>query len=693
MSFLTLSSSLKYIKGLGPVRTQVLSEMNIQTVGDLLYYFPRRHLDRTTVNPIRHMERDRYSTVVGTVQKTRVRKMGRKSLFEAVLYDGTGQLSLVWFHAIPIIKKMIQMEDRLAVTGKVGFYKGFQMIHPEWDKLDKDEDPVNTQAIIPLYPLTQELKESGLEHRRMRKVISGIIDSISRIEDYFPDWMLKKYSLFPLSQSLKEIHFPSHEGGLKQSINRLKFDEHFFLQLLMVLRKASFEETASQPLGIKGDNVMSIYNNLDFSLTSAQKKVIKEICEDLNKSTAMNRLLQGDVGSGKTVVAVLSSAVAVDSGVQCAIMAPTEILAVQHFDSFKKFSKNSPLSCELLIGKTPPKERTVILKKLKEKKIDVIIGTHALIQKDVQFKLLGLVIVDEQHRFGVVQRGDLISKGHNPHFLAMTATPIPRTLTITYHGDMECSILDEMPKNRKPVKTRVVQPMKLEKVYQYMKSEMDEGKQCMIVYPLVEETEKSDLKAAEEAFIELSDGDFSDFSTGLLHGRMKKDEKNDIMEKFSKNEIHLLISTTVIEVGIDVPNATVMVVEHADRFGLTQLHQLRGRVGRGTKKSVCVLVQRKSTESGLKRLQIMEETNDGFKIADEDLLMRGPGAFFSSKQSGFLKYRIADLVRDKTIIREARKAAFELIEKDPHLRKPKHEGVRNKFIQEYRSLLQDIKIN
>jgi ATP-dependent DNA helicase RecG len=399
------------------------------------------------------------------------------------------------------------------------------------------------------------------------------------------------------------------------------------------------------------------------------------------------------VGSGKTVVAVLSSAVAVDSGVQCAIMAPTEILAVQHFDSFKKFSKKSPLSCELLIGKTPPKERTVILKKLKEKKIDVIIGTHALIQKDVQFKSLGLVIVDEQHRFGVVQRGDLISKGHNPHFLAMTATPIPRTLTITYHGDMECSILDEMPKNRKPVKTRVVQPMKLEKVYQYMKSEMDAGKQCMIVYPLVEETEKSDLKAAEEAFVELSDGDFSDFSTGLLHGRMKKDKKNDIMENFSKNEIHLLISTTVIEVGIDVPNATVMVVEHADRFGLTQLHQLRGRVGRGTEKSVCVLVQRKFTESGLKRLQIMEGTNDGFKIADEDLLMRGPGAFFSSKQSGFLKYRIADLVRDKAIIREARKAAFQIIEKDPHLRKPEHEGVRNKFIQEYRSLLQDIKIN
>ena len=693
MSHITLSSSLQYIKGLGPVRTQVLSEMHIQTVEGLLYYFPRRHLDRTTVNPIHHIERDRHCTVVGTVQKTMVRKMGRKSIFEAVLFDGTGQLSLVWFHAVPIIAKMIQEGDRLAVTGKVGFYKGFQIIHPEWDKLDKDEDPVNTQAIIPLYPLTQELKESGLEHRRLRKVISGILDSITGIKDHFPSWMLKKFSLFPLSQSLKEIHFPSSEGGLKQSVNRLKFDEHFFLQLLMVLRKASFEETASQPLGIKGDNVKSIYNNLDFSLTSAQKKVIKEICEDLNKSTAMNRLLQGDVGSGKTIVAVLSSAVAVDSGVQCAIMAPTEILAVQHFDSFKKFSKKSPLSCELLIGKTPKKERTDILKKLKEKNIDVIIGTHALIQKDVQFKSLGLVIVDEQHRFGVVQRGDLIAKGYNPHFLAMTATPIPRTLTITYHGDMECSILDEMPKHRKPAKTRVVQPVKLEKVYQYMKSEMDEGKQCMVVYPLVEETEKSDLKAAEEAFTELSVGDFSDFSVGLLHGRMKKDEKNDIMINFSKNEINLLISTTVIEVGIDVPNATVMVVEHADRFGLTQLHQLRGRVGRGTEKSVCVLVQRKFTESGLKRLQIMEETNDGFKIADEDLLMRGPGAFFSSRQSGFLKYRIADLVRDKAIIREARKAAFDLIGKDPHLRKPEHEGVRNKFIQEYRSLMKDIKIN
>ncbi len=693
MGDVTLTSSLKYIKGLGPVRTEVLSEMNIQTVGDLLYYFPRRHLDRTTVHPVRYLERDTYCTVVGTVQETMVRKMGKKSLFEAVLYDGTGQLSLIWFHAISIIKKMVKKGDKLAVTGKVGFYKGYQMIHPEWDKLDKGEDPVNTQAIIPLYPLTQELKESGLEHRRLRKVISGLLDSLGEINDYFPDWMAKKHRLFPLSNSLKEIHFPTGNSGLRNAVHRLKFDEHFFLQLLMVLRKSSFEGTASQPLGTKGVNVKTVYENLNFTLTDAQKKVIREICDDLNKSTVMNRLLQGDVGSGKTVVAVISAAVAVDSGVQCAVMTPTEILAVQHYESFRKFTEKAPLSCELLIGKTPEKERAVILKNLREKKINIIIGTHALIQKDVDFSSLGFVIVDEQHRFGVVQRGDLISKGYNPHFLAMTATPIPRTLAITYHGDMECSILDEMPKHRKPVITRVVQPDKLDKVYEHMRSEMDRNRQCMIVYPLVEETEKSDLKAAEEAYSDLSAGIFKNYSIGLLHGRMKKDEKKEIMEKFSNNRIQLLIATTVIEVGIDVPNATVMVVEHADRFGLTQLHQLRGRVGRGKEKSVCVLVRRKITESSVKRLEVMKETNDGFKIADEDLMMRGPGAFFSSKQSGFLRYKIADLVRDKTIIQQARKSAFELVEKDPHLRKPENEAVRKKFIQEYQDLLQDIKIN
>ncbi len=690
---LNLSSSLTYIKGLGPIRTQALEDLGIKTVGDLLHYFPRKHLDRTTVNSIRTIEKDSYSTVVGTIQNCFTRKMGRKSIFEAVLYDGTGQISLVWFHAAQIVKKMIARGDKLAVTGKVGFYKGYQIIHPEWDKLSKDEDPINTQAIIPIYPLNQNLKDSGIEHRRLRKVISTILHSLEKIQDHFPNWMAKKYKLFPLADSLNEIHFPSDKTGLNSSINRLKFDEHFFLQLLMRMKKSSFEANVTQPLGTIGDNVRSVKDNLPFNLTRAQKRVIKEIINDLNRTTAMNRLLQGDVGSGKTVIAIIAAAVSSDSGMQCAVLAPTEILATQHFESFKKLTNKSSLSCELLIGKTQESKKKIILEKLKENKINILIGTHALIQKGVVFNSLGLVIIDEQHRFGVDQRSKLISKGQNPHFLAMTATPIPRTLAITYHGDMECSILDEMPKNRKSVITRVVQPESLDKVFTYMKAEMDSGKQCMIVYPLVEETEKSDLKAAEEAFSDLSEGKFLKYKLGLLHGRMKKEEKNKVMNKFSKNKIQLLIATTVIEVGIDIPNATVIVIDHADRFGLTQLHQLRGRVGRGIEKSVCVLVQRKFSNSSLKRLKILEETLNGFKIADEDLLLRGPGAFFSSKQSGFLKYKIADLVRDKDIIKVARKAAFELIDKDPHLRNPEHVKIRDKFILEYRSLLQDIKIN
>jgi len=689
----SLSSPLTYIKGLGPVRTEILNEMNIKTTGDLLHYFPRRYLDRTTITSIRNLKKDELFTIVGVVEDCKVRRTRRNSFFEVVIYDGTGQLSLVWFQAGKIISKMIQKGDRLAVTGKTKYYKGLQMIHPEWDKLSEKEDPVNTQAIIPLYPLTQELKNAGLEHRRLRKVIYRILDTLTGITDYFPPEILKNYNLLPLSRSLNEIHFPSNNTGLKKAIYRLKFNEHFFLQLLMVLKKSSFEGTATKPLKTKGENLNSVYESLGFHLTSAQKKVMGEICNDMKNSIAMNRLLQGDVGSGKTVVSVLSVAVAVDSGVQCAVMAPTEILANQHFDSFRKFTKSSGITVELLTGKTPIKKRKIILEKLKKNEINVLIGTHALIQKDVEFQSLGLVVVDEQHRFGVVQRSDLLSKGHNPHFLAMTATPIPRTLAITYHGDMDCSILDEMPANRKPVITRVVQPDRLTKVYDYLKSEMDQGKQCMIVYPLVEETESSDLKAAEEAYVDLSSGAFSNYRIGLLHGRMKKDEKINIMEQFSNNDIQLLVATSVIEVGIDVPNATVMVVEHADRFGLTQIHQLRGRVGRGTEKSVCVLVQRKITESGNKRLKILEETNDGFKIADEDLIMRGPGAFFSANQSGFFTYKIADLVRDKSIIQKAREAAQNLISDDPHLRNPKHEGIRTKFIEEYRDILSDININ
>jgi ATP-dependent DNA helicase RecG len=404
----------------------------------------------------------------------------------------------------------------------------------------------------------------------------------------------------------------------------------------------------------------------------------------------MNRLLQGDVGCGKTIIAILASAIAVGNKVQVVIMAPTEILAHQHYEVFKKYADIAKIPSALLVGNIKSKERKLILDGLKTGKISIIIGTHALIQKDVDFKKLGLVIVDEQHRFGVLQRGDLVAKGHNPHFLAMTATPIPRTLSITYYGDMDLSVIDEMPKNRIPITTTVVQPTRLAKVYNFIKEEMNRGRQCMVVYPLVEETEKSDLAAAVEAHQELSEKIFPKYKVGLIHGRMKREEKDKIMESFSNNNINILISTTVIEVGIDIPNATVMLVEHAERFGLTQLHQLRGRVGRSARKSYCILVQRNFTDLGNLRLQIMESTNDGFKIANEDLKMRGPGVFFGIQQSGFFKFKIANLISDGKILMEARSAAFALIKDDPALKKPENAKIKQHFQKHYQYLLKDI---
>ena len=470
-------------------------------------------------------------------------------------------------------------------------------------------------------------------------------------------------------------------------MNRLKFDEHFFLQLLMAVRKSSIQQTGTKALIKIGPQVKLISDSLDFELTSAQKKVIKEIKNDMARPFSMNRLLQGDVGSGKTIVSILVAAIAVANSVQVAVMAPTEILAQQHYDSFKIYAETARMTCAILIGGTPAKERKSILDGLASGQIDIIIGTHALIQEDVAFKELGLAIVDEQHRFGVLQRGHLTRKGFNPHFLAMTATPIPRTLAITYHGDMDLSIIDEMPKDRIPIITKVVEKTRLEKIYTFMKEEVKAGRQCMVVYPLVKETEKSDLAAAVEMHGELSENIFPELIVGLIHGRMKNDDKGEVMDAYARNEIHILVSTTVIEVGIDIPNATVMLIEYADRFGLTQLHQLRGRVGRGSEKSYCILVRRNFTENSKKRLRIMESTNDGFVISDEDLKLRGPGEFFGIRQSGFLKYKIANMITDGPILRKARQSAFELVKSDPNLNQPENELIRTRFMNEYQDKL------
>ena len=693
MTETNLSTSLQYIKNVGPARAKVLSEIGLEDSEDLLYYFPRRHLDRTTVTAISLLKKDMITTIVGKVETCGERKTRKGKLFQAVLSDGTGLLTLLWFNGVPYIKKSIEIGDQFAVHGKIEFYNGLQIVHPEYDKLNIDDDPLNTGSVIPLYPLTQELQKAGIENRFFRKIIRGMLKEINNISDFFPPKFLQKHKLVSRYEALHWIHFADKEKDVKRAIYRLKFDEHFFLQLLMALKKESNCRVGTKPLDKTGPHVKLIYDQLNFELTDAQNRVLKEIRTDLGKPITMNRLLQGDVGSGKTIVAVLAAAIAIGNNVQIAVMAPTEILVHQHYESFKAFSEIGKITCAILVGNTKEGERKKVIDALKTGRIDLIVGTHALIQKDIEFKNLGFVIVDEQHRFGVVQRGDLVEKGLNPHFLAMTATPIPRTLAITYHGDMDLSIIDELPKHRKPVITKKIGPERLKNVYNFINNEVSKGRQCMIVYPLVEETEKSDLTAAVEAYETLSRTAFTDVNVGLIHGRMKKEEKDNIMNEFSDNRIQILVSTTVIEVGIDVPNATVMLVEHADRFGLIQLHQLRGRVGRGSEKSYCIFVQRDITENSRKRLDIMERTNDGFVISDEDLKLRGPGEFFGIKQSGFFKYKIADLVMDGPIIKSARKAAFDLVEKDPHLRNRSFIELRRHFLKKYQHMLDFVNIS
>lgn len=692
MPALDLDTSVSILSGVGSRRAEILVAHQIVYIRDLLYYFPRRHLDRTTVTPIRKLVRDESHSIIGQVETFGEKSTRRGKIFQVIISDGTGLLILTWFNGIRYVKHLFKIGDRLAVHGKIEWYNGFSIIHPEFDKLEENDNLLSTGSVIPLYPLTHELRSAGIEQRVFRKMMREVLKSVQPARDIFTDAFLKDYNLVSLSEALQQIHFAENIERLKTAIQRLKFDEHFFLQLLMALRKTSLKQTATRSLPDIGPYFRTIADSLPFDLTKAQKKVLKEIHEDMKKNVAMNRLLQGDVGSGKTIVAILSSVLAVGNNVQVAIMAPTEILANQHYQSFVKELNKAKIPCTLLVGNMKKSKRQSILDGLKNGKIPIVIGTHALIQEYVEFKELGLVIVDEQHRFGVLQRGKLLDKGLNPHFMAMTATPIPRTLAITYMGDMDLSIIDEMPANRIPVVTKVVKPARLPKVYAFIKDEIKAGRQCMVVFPLVEESEKTDLAAAVENHRELNEKIFYDLDVGLVHGRMKGKEKNAVMAKFELNEISILVSTTVVEVGVDIPNATVILVEHADRFGLTQLHQLRGRVGRGSDKGYCILVHRHESDKSRLRLATMETTNDGFQIADEDLKLRGPGDFFGLRQSGFIQYKIANMITDGSIIRQARKAAFTMVETDPDLCHDQHAGIKERFQLDYRDKLDMVKI-
>ena len=690
---MNLTDSISNLKGIGSQRQKALSVHGLNSLADLLYYFPRRHLDRTTLTPINKFSKDRNVTLVADVETFGIKRIRRGSMFQVIVSDGSGLLTLNWFNGVRYIKDLFKVGDKLAINGKVEWYNGFAMTHPEIEKLEEDENPLQSGKVVPIYPLTQELRSVGIDQRIFRKMIRETFDSDLVIPELMPKYILDNNDLIDLAKALRLIHFSDGLSELESAIRRLKFDEHFFLQLLLALRKKNIQSSGAKRLTDVGPYFRPVSETLDFELTNAQKNTIEEVHLDMKQAYPMNRLIQGDVGCGKTIVAILVSTLAVGNHVQVAVMAPTEILARQHYHSFKKQLNKVKIACSLLVGKMRKSDREPILSGLKNGDIPVIIGTHALIQKDVHFKDLGLVIIDEQHRFGVNQRATLLEKGRNPHAMSMTATPIPRTLAITYHGDMDLSIINELPLNRIPVVTKVVEPNRMNNVYKFIREEVSAGRQCIVVYPLVEESEKSDLAAAVEAHEELSRIQFADLDVGLVHGKMKSEDKDDIINKFEQNKINILVSTTVVEVGLDIPNATVMLIEHSERFGLTQLHQLRGRVGRGVEKSYCVLVKRDITDSSRNRLSIMEKTNDGFIIADEDLKLRGPGEFFGLKQSGFFQYKIANMVTDGALIRQARKSAFTLAENDPGLNESSNELLKQAFIKNYSQHLDNINLS
>ena len=682
-----LEWSVDRLPGIGPKRVTALQNAGVYTVGDLLYYFPRRYLDRSTVTPIKRLKPDAEVTVVAKVIQFTVQK-GRRSRFVLVVGDGTGFLQCVWFSRLTYWYKIFKPGEWLALSGKVGYYKGVQMTHPEFDRLGMtgEGELVHTGKIIPLYPSNEALAQAGFDSRGFRRVLHGILKKFAdQITESIPAAVVQRLGMLPLQQALVAIHFPADFSGLQAAQMRLKFDELFFMELLVALRRRrQHESTGGIRFETVGELTRKLVRALPFELTAAQKRVLHQIRADMKSPSPMNRLLQGDVGSGKTVVALITMLIAVENGYQAALMAPTEILAEQHFITIHTLLEKLGVEVVLLVGGQNRGERERLLERIIAGEAKIIIGTHALIQETVDFHQLGLVVIDEQHRFGVMQRATLREKGLNPDVLVMTATPIPRTLTMTVYGDLDVSIIDELPANRKPIKTSWRDESRRSRIYQFVRNKVAEGAQAFIVFPLVEESAKSDLKAAVESYTIMQATFFKDFRLGLLHGRMSPAEKEEIMAAFKGHDLQILVSTTVIEIGVDVPNATIMVVEHAERFGLTQLHQLRGRVGRGSRQSYCILISYGALgEEARVRLETLVATNDGFRIAEVDLELRGPGEFFGTRQHGLPELRLADPGRDMQLLRLARDEAFRLVEEDPQLRGQESLGTRHYFIKNY----------
>ena len=686
-----IKTNLLSINNIGSKKIRILNSLGINTPLDLLYFFPRKHVDRSSFTKIKNLRKGKLVSIIGSVEVFGLRRSKKRSFFELIISDKSGMLKCIWFNGSNYMNKIFSIGDKLIVSGKVEFFNGYQLIHPEYDIVNlKDMEPLNSGGIIPIYPSNESLKKVGLESRGLRKVIREILLKYNfDDQEFFEKKIINKEDLYPLNLALKNIHFSENLDQLKQSIFRLKFNEHFFVQLLMAYRKLKLKKLKGRKFEYKKSFISEILKNINFELTNSQKRTLKEIFNDMIANKVMNRLIQGDVGSGKTIVAIISSYLAIKNKTQVAIMVPTEILARQHFNQILKYFKDLKVSVGLLVGNLNNKSRVSMLDKVKNGKIDLVIGTHAIFQDDVIFKNLGLIVIDEQQRFGVSQRDKFFNKGKNPDILSMTATPIPRTLAIAYHSDMDVSLIKEKPNSGTKVITKVISNNQIKKVYNFIESKIKIGEQCIIVFPLINESEKLDLKAAMNGFEDLRKI-FNDSTVEIMHGKMDQNEKDLIMKDFSNNKINILVSTTVIEVGIDVPNATIMLIENSERFGLSQLHQLRGRIGRGTKTGYCILNHTNPNDNSLKRMKIMESTNDGFEISDHDLKLRGPGQFYGELQHGFPKMKIADLINDFEIIKKAKKIAFNLIFEDPELKLKKNKKIKTIFFKEFKNYL-DVK--
>ena len=682
-----LDTDIEQLSGVGERRAEPLRKAGVKTYGDLLRYYPRRYLDRSTVTPIREITEAGHYTVVGTVtSKGMIPGRGGRSRFELRVTDESGgTLKCVWFRGANWIQRLYNRGDLYAFHGKAEKYGSqFSMAHPESDKLDDASAALATGRIVPLYPGGAALEKVGVNSRTLRKLIYRLFKAHGlAIPEVLPASVRERYGLMDGNVALRAVHFPRDVAERGRAVRRLKFEEFFFLQLLLALTKGKQERQPGVALDGVGHNTRIFLDEvLPFDLTGAQQRVLDTIAADTASGRQMNRLVQGDVGSGKTVVGVAAMLMAVDAGYQAAFMAPTEILTEQHYANIRRFLEPLGLKAHLLIGGQRKALRDEILAEIADGTAHVVVGTHAVIEDKVAFKNLGLAVVDEQHRFGVVQRAKMFKKGQRPHVLMMTATPIPRSLAMTVYGDLDVSAIDELPAGRKPIDTRVYSEKRREEMLDFVKRQLREGRQAYVVYPLVEESESetlADVKDAENGAAELME-QLRPYRVDLVHGRMLSYEKDEAMDRFKSGETDVLVATTVIEVGVDVPNATVMVIEHAERFGLSQLHQLRGRVGRGADQSYCFLMASyKRTADAEERLQAMADTTDGFEISEIDLNLRGAGDFFGTRQSGLPDLKIGDLVKDAEILSEAREAAFALAEDDPQLAAPEHADTRAHF--------------